>query len=317
MAEAPMCWTSIAATNAARGASCLPGFELELPESVPSMPNDLWTIFTCSPQRPRVKPGETPVTVDYRTRYTKVISVDRTREWTIPHTQFYWTNRPGALLTTYRWSVDGKYLYLLWHYYPGPDGGDATIYFSITEDVALFRLHLDTGIFESVLPYAEQSYAFSLSPDNRYLAYRNPDEQTAIRIREIDTNREIRKDLYGDYVLTGAFVWRADSQAVFFASAMKGWEEGKAGTSIFSIAVRDMTMRMLLYNDKRILIPFPCRDNRTLYSWSGDNYLCITSLDENSDAALQNFLLNVRTGEVVPAPTRTPTGPKTSTASPS
>jgi hypothetical protein len=218
--------TGVARTNTALKVNCPEGFLLELPESVASMSNGEWTVFTCSPRRPRTKRGETPVSMDYRTRFTKVISTDGTREWTISHAQFHWTNRENALLTTYRWSKDGRYLYLLWDYYPGPSGGDASVYFFVFADVALFRLELDTGLFESILPYNNGSCMFTLSPDGEMLAFVNPGEDTVIRIRDLQINEEKIKRLFGEYNQTGAFVWQLDGSSVFFASAMAGWEEG-------------------------------------------------------------------------------------------
>jgi hypothetical protein len=299
MAEAPARWTAVAATNTARGAICMPGYELESPDSIASMSNDQWTIFTCSPRPKKPEPGETPEIVDYRERYTQVIRIDQKRIWTIFHRQFEWSNRPNAFLKPHRWTQDGNSVYLVWDYAPGGDGFYAPGFFS--DDVALFRLNLNTGYFESILAYSKQGYAFSLSPDDRLLAYRNPGQPLRIQIRDLGNGGEDQKALFGDYALTGAFAWSPDGAALYFASAMSGWGEGSAGVSLFELTVGGMSMRTILFNDPRLIIPYPCFDNGAFHSWAGGHLLCVTSLDEKSEFFFTNSLLDVGTKKIVPA----------------
>ena len=297
-------WDALDASLEAKGAICRDGFKLEYRESIPRMSNEQWTLFTCSPKPEDFQTQWTPGVVDYGQRYTQVISTDLTTTWTILHTDFSWSKRPQALLSTYRWTQDGKYLYLVPLTYPGGSGWYAPRYF--TNGHVLYRLNLETGEFETILRYSKSSFAFLLSPDDRLLAYSYPDEELVVHIRVMENNVERQIELEGNYVRTGAFAWKPDGSKLFFASALTGWEDGAAGISIFKLTLDNMHLQILRNNDMRLLIPFPEYANQERLYWQDDSLLYIMSLDYLSHDYYSNLALDVNTGIVVAISTPTP-----------
>jgi len=293
---------SIAATNDAKGASCPKGYDLDITSKMPyevrPIFNSHWLEFTCSPEAENQSDIWTPGAVDYGKRYTQVMNADLSLAWTIPYRGFPWSYRPGAFLDPYRLSSDGIYLYFVPLFIPGGDGWYSPGYFY--NDSVLYRLNLHTGDFKVVLPYTKiDGYAFSLSPNDQYLAYRNPNEENIVHINDLINGNDTQVKLDGTYELTGAFVWTSDSKQVFFASAKPGWLDGKAGISIFMLNINKMELHTKLFNDRRLLIPSFCSEEQNFSSWVDGDKLCVRSLDYMSEAYFSDLLLNINTGNLI------------------
>jgi hypothetical protein len=295
--------TAKAATFEAREVFCEEGYKVESEETILRSLNDQWTIFTCSPQPDDFKDRWDLDVVDYGKRYTKVISTDLTQSWIIFHKDFEWSNRPDALLTKYRWTRDGKYLYLEPNIHNGGDGFSAPGYF--IDNQALYRLNLITGDLETILGGMGQYLAFSLSPDDQYLTYVNQEEQKIVNIRDLSTGEEIIIELEEKYVISGAFAWKPDSSGVVFAAGIDGWREGEAGISIFEITINPLHNRTILDNDLRLFIPYYYWDIKDF--WIAENELFLYSLSISMpDVFYSKWSINTITGEITLLPTPTP-----------
>jgi hypothetical protein len=297
-------WAPIYATLDKRTVKCDDGYQLELPEEVDKMSNEAWSIFTCSPVPKDHKTIWTPGVIDYSRRYTKLIKTDLSQSWIISHRDFSWSNRPNAYLSVRWWTHDGNYVYLVPAVSPSSSGFYAPGYF--WDSSVLYRLNLISGEFETILPYAEKGYSFALSPNGQYLVYANPEEKKIVRIRDMISGDETYIELEENYVLTGAFVWKPDSTKLIFASAMNGWDKKNAGISIFKLSMKNMYVQTLLYNDRRLLIPFPQVKDKNLYYWTNENLLNVRSLDYMSTEYFNELALDIQTGYIVVLATAMP-----------
>lgn len=292
-------WAPVYATLDNRGVKCDEGYHLEVPEIIDRDSNESWSIFTCSPIPKDIKTIFTPGAVDYSTRYTKILKTDFSKEWIITHEDFTWSDRPNAFLISHTWSQDGNYVYMI----PAtsPSGGGYSPYMFFLESKVLYRLNLQTGNFETILPYYEyKGYPFALSPNGQYLAYAILHEKNIIHIRDFINETEAEIKIEGNYVLTGAFEWKPDSQKLIFASALEGWDENLAGTSIFLLNLLDMQLKNIIYNDFRLLVP------DSFLGWEDDNTIYLTSLNENTEYFLEGITLNIRSGNITILPSATP-----------
>lgn len=282
-------------TLEARGAVCMAGYRMELLEAgeVQKHSNAQWMVFTCSP-----KDGE------YEKRYTQVMRNDGTRTWKISHRDFAWSQRQDALLATYRWTHDGRYLYLRPYTYPSPSGGFTALTYFTRGGSALYRLNLETGEFESILSDNPRQLSFVLSPDDRYLIYTDTEEKYVVHIWDVNDSREIQIfQLEPKYILAGAYEWKPDSSMVIFAAAIDGWDTGKAGFSLFKITIRNMHMQIILENDLRLFIPaWDWKIGKA--QWSDNNTLPLNSHAESSQDSV--WAIDVRTGKVLLIATPTP-----------
>jgi hypothetical protein len=293
-------WAPIYGVFDKRGVKCDVGYKLEIPDVVVQMSDETWSIFTCSPQSEDSDAYWTPGAVDLGSRYTKLIKTDFSQSWTISYNDFRWSNKPDVYLSVYRWTQDGHYVYLE----PGLPGGSgfyAPGYFWNSNH--LYRLNLISGKFETILSDSENGFAFSLSPDGQYLAYANALEKKVVHIRNMSSGEEQQFLLDGDYVLTGTFVWKLDNTKLFFASALNGWEDGKAGISIFMLTLKNMHIQTVLFDDMRLLVPN--RDyvwsNREVlkYLWPGENLLSVVSLYDGSLEYHSELALDIQTGNII------------------
>jgi hypothetical protein len=307
--EAGWAATKISAntTLEARKAQCKDGFSVERPSEINTYSTDKWTLFTCSPIPSDIDDEWTPGIVDYGTRYTQVTKTDFSQTWTIQHNTFDYSaiDRPNALMQPYRWTADGKYLYLYLDIYPGRGDGWCSLSCYLPNRNELYRLSLDSGNFEVILPYTNNGYSYSLSPNDQYLAYSIPDKKI-VHIRDMSNNSERQIELEGDYVLTGAFVWSTDSTKLLFASAINGWEDGTSGTSMFELTIKDIRPRTILFNDKRLLIPSPQWENGKLYYWANENLLYVSSFKIETVEYYSKLAFDMQSGEIIVLATPNP-----------
>ena len=281
---------SVYATLEARGAVCEDGFVLGLPDEVISSSNEDWTVFTCSP---RSNSG----VVDPSKGYTTVINHDLSQTWIISHEGLDWRDIQQPSLSTYRWSADGSYLYLVPFTYPGASGFNASSFFG--GDSVLYRLNLGSGEFETILPESGNFSSFALSPDDQILAYVTMDEQGVVYLRNMDTGEETAYPLDGDFVNTGAFVWTPDSNQVIFASAIEGWLENKAGISIVKITLRPNHIQVILNNDPRLLIPWTHFEDGEYEYWRENGILNLISINFGTELPYYDWAIDIRTGIVL------------------
>lgn len=305
-------WAPVYATFIARNIMCDDGYELELPDRVIFMSNETWSIFTCSPKADHYKDSITPGVVDFGKRYTKLVKTDFSQNWIISHKDFSWSGRPHALLYSLLWTQDGKYVYLIPAHYPSGDGFDARDYF--WDGKALYRFNLSSGDLLSILPYANRVYAYSLSPNEEYLVYSTPEKKGIVHIQNMNNGIEQQVEIEGNYVLTGAFVWNYDSTQLFFASALEGWDEGKSGISIFRLSMKNMHLQAVLYNDNRLLVPYPNWESSKY--WTDENMLNVMSLHYMSADYLSELTLNIETGKIIVLATPNPSYVYTATPQP-
>lgn len=294
-------WDNIYAELEQRGVSCKDGYKLEFPDYIVRKSTDEWTVFTCSPEPENIKDRWTPGVVDFNTRYTKVIKTDFSQSWEIFFDGFTWANRPDSLLSSYRWTADGNYLYLVPITYPRGSGFYARGYF--IDGGILYRLNLITGQLEDLFSDVQGIYGFSLSPDDQYLAFVTPAERDVVNIWDMSSDEIAVIELGEEYDMAGAFAWTPDSSKLLFAAATDGWLEGAAGISIFKLTINNMYLQMILYNDDRLLIPIYHWELKNY--WLAENILNLTSLDYPSENYSSQWTLDISTG-IVTGATPTP-----------
>jgi hypothetical protein len=292
-------FTAAPATLEARNVKCKDGFVLEMGLDVIRVSNNQWTLFTCSPKPPSEESQWTPGAVDYGKRYTQIIKTDLTVIWTIQHKIFDYSiiDRPDALLIPYRWTTDGRFLYLFPRYYPGPSGGTDSS-FLITRINDLYRINLDTGDFELVLR-GEQYGAFALSPNDKLLVYSEHDRPHIIHVKDMEKGADVQVNLNEDIIVAGGFVWNPESTMVV-ATVGYGKQAGDlygdlSGTAIFVLNPKDMQPQKVLAKDARVFIPYTCLDNSY---WFAQNIVCLYSINDKLDSWNKIFTLNLKTGEV-------------------
>lgn len=272
-----------------RGVYCRDGYNLESWNEILFMSNETWTVFTCSP-----KNVNSSSTVDYSSRYTQVVNTDLSQSWTISHNNFTWSNRPDSLLSTYKWSQDGKYLYLIPHI-SGIDGFSTSAYFQ--DASSLYRLDLANGNFETLL---NDVISFSLSPNDQLLICSQSDEPAVIHVLDLSSGVNQQINLDKEASVIGAFVWDADSTKVVFASGYSNnngdYFDNLSATSIFLLTMKDLRLQTLLHRDSRLLVPtleFP-----RVGHWIDTNTISLTSLEEGNEF-LNDMSLNIQTGKIM------------------
>jgi hypothetical protein len=293
-------FTEVPATLEARNAKCKDGFYLELPLDIIRYSNEKWTLFTCSPASQNKDDKWTPGVVDYGTRYTQIIKADLSKAWTIQHNTFDYSviDRPDALMTPYRWTADGKYLYLYPYSYPGGSGFPQSA-FLYTLISSLYRINLETGDFELVLR-SDQFGALALSPNDQFLAYSEQDKPGIIHIRNMENGNDLQVKLNEKIVAAGAFIWNSENTKVVFsvgyAKQGDNWQDDLSGTSIFVLTPKNMYVQKVSSKDSRIFEPYECSDNNV---WLDENTICLYSINPELDSWNKVFAFNIKTGQVV------------------
>ena len=257
---------------------------------------DDWTIVYCH-------------STDETNRYAKFIRDDGSRIWTISlHNAgfFYQEGRFAIFLEVYRISENGNdvYLYPVYHLINGfIDGWYPLLPFGYLR--GFYHLNLETGAFEALLnpnTFPDPYYSYDLSPDGRYLAYASEQEKNIFNIRDMNTGSENKVVLSPDVVNVGDFVWTPDSKKVILAAGFSGWEENKAGTSLYIYDLRTTGINILLNNDSQQRVPFRNWDIDSY--WLGKNLLNLVSAQYSG--VWNEWSLNIRTGFINLLPTPTP-----------
>ncbi len=213
---------------------------------------------------------------------------------------------PEWFLEPYRWSNDGRYLYLM----PSVLGfSDCPSCFPI-DGFGLFRMNLLTGKLETWFEPTHEGYNFSFSPDERFFVYSDPDDLHVVRIRNQDSGKESALRFKEKYVDFGRFVWTTESSELLIVTGMGGYQllSLNSGYSLLLYDLRDGSLKILIDNDPRQLIPaskdYSARPNGP---WLSNEVLLL--VESRSDAT---WMLNIRTGKLLPyvnpvaSPTRIP-----------
>jgi hypothetical protein len=293
-------FTSAPATLEARNVKCKDGFVLEQCLDVIRVSNDKWTLFTCSPLPKNKDKQWTPGIDDYGTRYTQITKTDLSQTWVITHNTFDYSiiNRPDALLSPFKWTADGKYLYLYPRYYPGGSGFPQS-YFLYTYINDLYRINLETGEFKLFLK-TEQFGDLAFSPNDQLLIYSDGKKPDVIHVRNIETDNDLEIKLNENVVATGAFIWNPEStKVVFFVGYDKqsdDWQDDLSCTAIFVLTLQNMHVQKVLAKDVRIFEPYGCSDDHNV--WLDENTICLYSVNEKLDSWNKFFAFNIKTGAV-------------------
>jgi len=293
-------FVAVPATLEARNVKCKDGFVLEQGLDVVRTSNDKWTLFTCSPIPQNINDRWTPGVVDYGKRYTQIIKTDLSKTWTIQHNTFDYStiNRPDALMTPYRWTADGKYLYLYPRSYPGGSGGTDSMSLE-TYINTLYRINLETGEFELVLRN-DQYDALALSPDDQFLVYSENKKPDVIHVRNMENGNDLQVKLNEDIIVSGGFVWNSESTKVVviigYGKQAENSYDDLSGTAIFVLTPKNMHIQKVLAKDSRIFTPYKCSDN--IY-WLDKNTICLYSINQELDSWNKIFTFNIKTGTIL------------------
>jgi hypothetical protein len=288
----------IPATLEAMNVKCKHGFVLENPARLIQELHERWILLTCSPLPISKDAKWTPGVIDYGRRYTQITKKDLSQTWIIQHNTFDYSiiDRPDAMLEPYRWTTDGKYVYLYPSFYPGPGGGPDS-YVLLTHINSLYRINLEAGDFELVLG-SDQFGALELSPNDQLLAYSEMDNPQIIHIKNMDSGNDLQIKLQEDNFISGAFVWNSDSTKVVFTLGYRnpdGYTNNLSGTSIFVLTPENMRVKKVLAKDSRIFIPTECTNNSY---WLDQKTLCLYSMAEDLISRDMLITINIETGKV-------------------
>jgi hypothetical protein len=188
-------------------------------------PNGLWAVF-------------------FNGSSIKIISVDNTKEWEVSFSELSGTQGAGTVSVAH-WSKDGRFLYV----FPRQDGADGGYeWFWGWIGTRLVRLDLETGTWIDT----GMGYAFSFSPDDRYLAYR---AEQGIHIHDLITGQEeVVKVNYAEY---GRFTWSPDSQQIVFVTILNenDLENRENGFTALLLDVDELTTQTIFENNTEFLYP--------------------------------------------------------------
>lgn len=161
----------------------------------------------------------------------EVVRVDESKKWKIssdtlinPYTEYF--------VGINHWSHDGMYAYTSPN--PHTDG----YWEPFHQGVALFRVNLETGEINEVLPLSKEDwifYSYAFSPDDSQLAYIVTDQSPVVlKLRDLQTGAEQSFEFDSKYNTGGGFVWAPISQKLVFSITQ--YDTGTfeyVGTSIF------------------------------------------------------------------------------------
>jgi hypothetical protein len=179
----------------------------------------------------------------------KIISVDNIKEWEVTFAELSDTQGVGTVSVAH-WSRDGNYLYV----FPRPDGADGGYEsFWGSKWAKLIRLNLETGAWIDT----KMGYAFSFSPDDRYLAYRN---EQGILIHDLGTGED--KVIPVRYAEYGRFTWSPDNQKILFVATLNetDLENRENGFTALLLDIKTQTIQTVFENNTEFLYPVEWKD---------------------------------------------------------
>lgn len=293
--------TAAYATLESRKAVCSEGYDFNpfFPEDIVKRldafqtDTDRWTVIVCLPLKEKMGLG-----------YTQIINHNGSIVWTISYDNFKLPEHYHYLGAS---SVDRKHnsLYLRpsltnW------SGWSPSMLFGMGDTI--YRINLDTGELTTILPEIENGYYFdsSISPNYQYLVFSDSRQANLIHILNPLDGKTIKTiALDENYVITGDFTWTSSGTKLIFVAGINGWEQEKAGISIFRLDMNTLNLQTLLLNDKRNLVPWPNSNSYEL--WLGNNILNLASIKvSENDFSANEWAINIETGQLIQIATPTP-----------
>lgn len=233
-------------------------------------PDQQWFVVTCEPED-----------------YTKIARFDGSKEWIIPSIDNGVADNGEPFNRTYykfyRWSVDGKHVYLSQHTccIDGPD-------LVFIEAFRLYRFNIEMGAFDAEYDHTR----FALSLDERYYAFAEGGRPYRVIVRDLNTLEQQVFSLKEKYQDVGMFKWSPDGKNLIFVAGLEGWADGIAGFSIFAYNLETRQFKLVIDKDLRQLMPV---DEYGV----DDIWLDHETILLNELFGSKYWTLNVRTGELV------------------
>lgn len=166
---------------------------------------------------------------------------------------------------------------------------------------ALYAVNLESGEFSTLLsPQTTSpsfSYAFSISPDGRYLGYIDHGKPEAVYIRDLASGKENQIALKEKYLRVGAFVWTPDSNKLLFFGI--SYTDNLFYTSLLSFDRNNSSLSVLLDHRSGTYFPGKLTSNEAEYWYEQD----VLYLGSNDNYPLY---INIITKEVNQVPTTSP-----------
>jgi hypothetical protein len=234
-------------------------------------PDEQWVVSVCVDQG----------------HYTRVARSDGAAKWKLPFFVDENSYGPGWYFQPYHWSKDGRYLYLTLGSLFAIDGPGL----AFVEGFGLYRLELVSGDLVTWFPADISGYSFSISLDEHWFIFVDPDNRQVVRIRDMLSGNEASLVFKEKYQTIGDFVWSQDSLKVIIVAAIRDWNSSDAGFSLFSYDIETKQLTTLVDNDAHQLLPEVNEDGDNV--WLSDEVLQLASWDDNSICEL-----NIRTAEL-------------------
>ena len=200
---------------------------------------------------------------------------------------------PDGGMSVVYWSNDGRYAYF--NSYLATSGGYCYMSGNVlNHGTGLFRLDLDTGNTNAILPWKENSagYSFSFSPTGRRLVYEA--FSLGVKVLDLKSGQVINISSAAEFSEVGGYLWSADGLQVVYSTVLSVVD----GMGNYSIRIADSqsgTERILLESTE---------DCFAARAWTEDNIITIESYDKNYNRTLIEYDLNSK--KIIREATATP-----------
>lgn len=162
---------------------------------------------------------------------------------------------------------------------------------------ALFEIDLESREVSALLSPQKSSYAFSISPDGKYLGYIDQSVPGILHVQDLISGEDKSVNLEGDFIRVGAFAWTPDNKELLLIGL--SYVDDVLASSLFLFDIANSSLIVLLNQQSGIYFPGDLASNGSDY-WYQQDILYLGSVD--------NFPLyvNIRTKEVNQISTLTP-----------
>lgn len=141
----------------------------------------------------------------------------------------YVPNSDDGMMSIQHWSNDGKYAYF--SSYPTGSGGVCFTRYGYQEAWRLFRLNLQTGHINEILPVVVYDYyGFSFSPIDSYLVYGL--SSGSLTILDIATGESINVTSEKDFSFRGGYIWSQDGLTFIYSTVIYSSDYSKQDSTI-------------------------------------------------------------------------------------
>ncbi|MBL8089333.1 MAG: hypothetical protein JNJ43_03345 [Anaerolineales bacterium] len=195
------------------------------------------------------------------------------------------------------WSNDERYAYFNAHM--SGSGGGCFLAYNSDHGWGVFRLDLQTGNVEEILPVFDNRivfYDFSFSPTDRRLVYRRSQED--IVILDMKTGSTLRVNHYKDFEDEGGFLWSEDGLKFIYSTGTF-----TSNSEIYSLRLVDVSTgdeTMLLESESTTLVPGNCYVAK---EWKDSNTILIEQNQYTNQDIIETTLeydLITNTFQVIP-----------------